>query len=149
MKRYDSKAIARPPVADRADSGAIFFYGVDRSGSSFEGLVFVNNTKASIDTPRELIHGYVGVFTLFGHGGCVGDEGHCDAHPDADDPFDLRLPQGLPPTTKTVALSQDALTLFKGEKFTVTVIPVEPSADGPKVSDALEFDSWRLAIYEP
>jgi hypothetical protein len=149
MKRYDSKPTALPPVAERADGGAIIFYGVERSGPSFEAVVFINNTKAGVDTPRELIHGYVGVFTVFGHGGCVGEAGHCDSAHEAPGGFDLRLPQGLPTTTKTVALDKDALTRLRGEEFTVTVVPVEPSAGGPKASEELEFESWRLAIYEP
>ena len=63
--------------------------------------MFLNNTKADVDTPREINEGFVGIFTIFGHGGCVGDEGgHCEVQTSPGDPFDLRLPRGLPPVTK-------------------------------------------------
>jgi hypothetical protein len=149
MKRYDSKPIPLPPISPQADAGDIIFYGVGREGASYEARVFLNNTKADVDTPRELSEGFVGVFTVFGHGGCVGDEGHCDRPEASADPFDLRLPQGLVPLTKTVMLSAEALKRLTGDDFTVTVVAVEPSDKGPAPSEALEFESWRLAAYEP
>ncbi len=138
-----------PPISPRADSGELIFYGVDRSGPSYEARVFLNNTRAGLDTPLELSHGFVGTFTIFGHGGCVGDEGHCDREAAHTDPFDLRLPQGLPPMTKTVPLSEEALQHLAGEDFTVTVVPAEPGESGPKATDAFSFESWRVATYEP
>ena len=150
MKRYDSKKVPVPPTSPRAESGELIFYGVDRSGPSYEARVFINNTRADLDTPLELSRGFVGAFTIFGHGGCVGDEGHCDRHPEQTDPFDLRLPQGLPAMTKTVPLSAEALQHLAGAAdFTVTVVPVEPSEKGAKATDAFAFESWRVATYEP
>ena len=102
-----------------------------------------------MSSPREPAEGFVGVFTVFGHGGCVGDEGHCDVETNLGDPFELRLPRGLAPVTKAVELSAEAVKRLTGEQFTVTVVAVEPSEQGPRESDALEFEGWRLATYEP
>jgi hypothetical protein len=51
--------------------------------------------------------------------------------------------------TKTVPLSSEALQHLAGDDFTVTVVPAEPSEKGPKATDTLAFESWRVATYEP
>jgi hypothetical protein len=150
MQRYQSKPERIPPVAAAAATGQIIFYGVDRSGPSFEGRVFVNAPDANLETPRTDLEGFAGVFTVFGHGGCVGGPGHCDPDITPDPDFELRQPQGLPPVIKTVNLPKSIIDRLRTvDSTTVTVVPVEPSDDGPAVSHALDFDSWRLTIYEP
>ena len=64
------------------------FHGVDHSGASFEGRVFVNNPGADQNTELSPERGYVGSFHIFGHGGCYGDVGHCEvrAEPGRYDP---------------------------------------------------------------
>src|SRR5262245_43588987 len=78
-KRYISPKI---PIAQldttfaRAD---VVIDGLDHSGPSFEARVFVNNERATADTPRTLDKGYAGSFHIFGHGGCYGDDiTHCE-----------------------------------------------------------------------
>lgn len=149
MRRYDSGEVPLPPIAENADSGELIFYGVERRGASYEARVFVNNRQAALDTPRELADGYAGRFTVFGHGGCVGDSGHCDHAVEEDPAFELRLPQGLPGITKTVPLSAEAVRRLQGDTFTVTVIAAGPSDNGPVASDEMGIESWRLATYEP
>ena len=53
----------------------------------------------------------------------------------------------LTPLTLTVEVS-DALKHVKGRKVNVTVVPIEPHADGPRISDALSFESVRIVTYE-
>lgn len=78
---------------------------------------------ARVETGRELAAGYVGSFSVFGHGGCYGDVGHCEVVP-RDDPFDVRPPHPLTPWTKTVILPDGALEERSGS---VTVSAVSPS----------------------
>src|ERR1051325_3295550 len=59
----------------RAD---LIFHGLDHSGPSYEGRVFINNTRANSETPEDPKEGYAGSFFVFGHGGCLGNENHCD-----------------------------------------------------------------------
>ena len=67
------------PEFSRAD---IEFEGVDHSGASYEGRVFLNNPRADATTPLTSEKGYAGTFHIFGHGGCFGDdEGHCTVRP--------------------------------------------------------------------
>jgi tyrosinase len=68
---------ARPEHA-RAD---LTFYGLDHSGPSYEVRVFFNHRDAGPDTPLTAQAGFAGRFAVFGHGGCFGDEGHCDLQP--------------------------------------------------------------------
>ena len=63
--------------------------GIRHSGSSYEGLVYLNNPAATLETGKDAAAGYIGSFNVFGHGGCFGAEGHCDA-PDERRRFDNR-----------------------------------------------------------
>ena len=42
----------------------------------------------------------------------------------------------------------EALARIKKRKAVVTVVPIQPSPDGPQISGALRFDSVRLVTYE-
>jgi tyrosinase len=144
---YVSKKIPVPPIAPDAVGGELILYGVSRRGRSYRGHVFVNAPRANLGTPLEPGKGYVGSYTVFGHGGCVGDEGHCD-QPTEPDETDIRDPVGLTRLTMTVGLSREALDRIEGETFTVTLVPVAPSAKEPVEVD-LDFEGFRLATYEP
>lgn len=63
--------------------------GIKHTGSSYEGLVYLNNPGATRETGADATAGYVGSFNVFGHGGCFGAEGHCEA-PDERRRFDNR-----------------------------------------------------------
>jgi tyrosinase len=64
--------------------------GIKHTGSSWEGLVYLDNPAAGAGTGKDAAAGYVGSFTVLGHGGCFGAAGHCDA-PDERRRFDNRL----------------------------------------------------------
>jgi tyrosinase len=63
--------------------------GIKHTGSSYEGLVYIDNPGANAGTGKDEEAGYAGSFHVFGHGGCFGAEGHCDA-PDERRRFDNR-----------------------------------------------------------
>lgn len=104
----------------RAD---VEFEGLDHSGSTYEGRVFINNPEASATTELTPDHGYAGSYYLFGHGGCYGDEGHCDVHPRS--PYDPRPPHGLWPTRRVVIATEAVRqAVATADSVTVTVVPV-------------------------
>lgn len=148
MERFVSDPIELPPrdehVADyyRAD---LIFYGVDHSGPSFEGRVYLNAPEVDVSVGRD--HpSFAGAFHIFGHGGCFGDEGHCDV-PSRADPFDYRPAHQLTPQTKTVQIT-DALRQANeagDAHITVTVVAETP---GDESNDVLSFDTVRLVTYE-
>jgi tyrosinase len=64
--------------------------GIKHTGSSYEGLVYINNPDADTDTGADALAGYAGSFHVFGHGGCFGAEGHCDNREPERRRFDSR-----------------------------------------------------------
>ena len=129
----------------RAD---LHFHGVDHSGATFEGRVFLNNPKADEDTATIPANGYAGSFYIFGHGGCYGDEGHCDV-PTRTRPNDLRRPHPLTPTEISLEIT-DALrdAIKKGSDLHVTVVPVVmASTDKCDLENVFNFQSYDIKTY--
>jgi hypothetical protein len=149
VDRFTSEALELPELGqeDVADFRAdLIFYGVDHSGDSYDARIYLDAPDADQSTGRD--HpGYAGSFTIFGHGGCFGDEGHCDV-PEERDPFDVRPPHQLRAHTKTVDIT-DALrrcvdVTKDGQTVRVTVV-AETVRERP--NDVLAFDTVRLAVY--
>jgi hypothetical protein len=127
----------------RAD---IQFDGLEHSGSSYEARVFINNPQADAATKPTAEAGYAGSYYIFGHGGCYGDQGHCDVRPRG--PYDPRPPHGLSPTRKVV-IATDALraAVNKGSTLTVTVVPVVLSTtDKVPEDEAIPTFQWVSVI---
>ncbi len=152
-KAYTSEPIgieASPSSEDFARA-AIEFHGLDHSGASFEGRVFVNNPEANERTELTVENGYVGSFFIFGHGGCYGDVGHCEVSGEQR-AYDPRQSHPLTPEIKAVRATQalqQAVT--KGEEIRVTVVPVIASGvekpDTDDVEDVLKFDHLSITTY--
>ena len=125
-RSYTSREIdiSAVPLAEDVYRADIEFEGVDHSGASFEGRVFLNNPEADEDTELTPENGYAGSFFVFGHGGCFGDEGHCEVG-EGPGPYDPRTTHPLTPVrmvlTATEALRRAA---SRGEPVTVSVVPV-------------------------
>jgi tyrosinase len=133
------------PGFSRAD---IEFEGVDHSGASYEGRVFLNNPTADAATPLTAEDGYAGAFHIFGHGGCFGDdEGHCTVHPRR--PYDPRPAHQLTPARKVVIATEAVRqALAKGPKVTLKVVPVV-RATTPKAGadDVLSYERVSIVTY--
>jgi hypothetical protein len=153
MERYVSEPIEHPRARDdegpavelyRAD---LVFYDVDATGPSYVGLVFLHSGSGDVPEygPDDDSAGW---FTVFGHGGCFGDdERHCEPPPDPPDPFDLTFPIGIPRQTKTVHVTE-ALQAIEAETFRVCVVAVVPEDERAKLgSDVLSFGRLRLLTY--
>ncbi|MGI9000479.1 MAG: hypothetical protein ACR2GH_02310 [Pseudonocardia sp.] len=139
----------QPAPFTRAD---VVIIGVDHSETSFEVRLFLNNPAATADTPRTADGGYAGRFTVFGHGGCYGDNGHCDVPEPSTDPTDLRPEHPLTPLDTYVTVT-DALqrTLAQdGALQTVTLVPVSITprrTDRKPAPELLHFTDISLQIY--
>ena len=67
------------PTQDTAFKRAdLVFEGVDHARDSYEVRVFLNNKSANEQTARSPETGYAGRFVVFGHGGCFGEQDHCE-----------------------------------------------------------------------
>jgi hypothetical protein len=158
MQRFVSPPLDVPVLdeGEQVDRVDVVFYGVDHSGPSYQGRVFVDNPDADAETPTDDAHGYVGSFTVFGHDGCYGDEGHCLPDSRETDDFDHRAPHPLAPWTKTVIAGAPLLERVQAASttsVTITMVPIvvrarnaeEPADAG---ADPAPVDSVRLLTYE-
>lgn len=135
-----------PPQFSRAD---LEFIGVDHSGASYEARVFINNPNADENTPTAEESGYAGSFSIFGHGGCFGDVGHCEIN-GVRDAFDQRPTHPLMPIRKVViATGAIKKAVAQGPDITVTVVPLIKSwTEKTDLTDVLVFDHINLVTYD-
>ena len=147
MDRFISEPIHNPAHDDGAafQRADLVFYGVDHSGPSFEARVYFNQDAVDASTPRNA-DSFAGSVTVFGHGGCAGDPGHCDVPTHPRDPFDRRPPHHLTGQTKTVIVT-DALRRVSDAELTISVIAVRPGPEVAEVVDALHFERFTLLTY--
>ena len=129
----------------RAD---IEFEGVDHSGATYEGRVFLNNPDADASTLTTMENGYAGAYHIFGHGGCYGDDmGHCEVRPRRK--FDPRSAHQLTPARKVV-IATDAVrqALQKGPQLTLKIVPVV-RATTPKAGpeDVVVYEKVSIITY--
>lgn len=133
-----------PATISRADA---VFTGVDHLGPSYEARVFVGNQRANVDTPLDPGRGYAGSFTVFGHHGCFGEEGHCDPQRRYVDEFDLRQPHPMEPVTKIVRITEALQRVLPADDVVIRVVAVDNGGTRSKPSDAMEFAELRLLVY--
>lgn len=128
------------------------FHGVDHSKASFEGRLFINNPDAGPDTPTD-DDSYAGSFWIFGHGGCAGDEGHCEPVPERR-AFDFRPEHQLTAVSKRVMITGKLQALIQpAQDFTVRIVPyVRPELaellPANLVTDILQLDRVDLLTYQ-
>jgi tyrosinase len=144
VERFTTEAIELPPRDRPFVRADLLFYGLDHSGPSYEGRVFVDPRGVGKDA--DLTHrAYAGRFYIFGHGGCFGEVGHCDL-PSGEDPFDLRPSHQLEPATRIVTVTDTIRGLLEREVEAAKVTVVARS-EGRAANDVLGFDTVRLVTY--
>lgn len=129
----------------RAD---IEFHGVDHSGASYEGRVFLNKPNANENTPLNDKNNYAGSYHIFGHGGCFGDVGHCDIEPRRA--YDSRPEHPLTPALKTIVATNVLRKVLKStDTIKVTIVPIIAKGGRmSKVKDVVHIRSIRINAYE-
>ena len=130
----------------RAD---LVFMGVDHSALSYEVRIYLNNKAADGETARTANTGYAGRFTVFGHGNCFGEDGHCDVP--------VPLP-GAPLTTQHPLIRQRMMVPITkslkrvcqggGQLKSVTLVPILKAPKRDQQGEApFAFDSVSLRTY--
>ena len=154
MDRYDSPRIPAPYFEGQPDPYRVDLElrGVDHSGESYEGRVYIDNKKADASTGRDPGAGYAGSFYVFGHGPCIGADEHCEVEAGPPiHPFDYRRPHPLTGQTMRLEIT-DALRARNkkaGAKFTVTIVPLVNTPDDPYAqADVLQFDRLSVIAYD-
>jgi len=123
--------------------------GISHSEASYEGRIFLNNLNADENTPRTPESGYAGSFHIFGHGGCLGDPGHCDVNEKNREAYDFRPPHPLTPAKKRVTVTNVLRELAKkSSSITVTVVPIVTAANELcNTEDVFRFSNMRFVTY--
>ena len=134
--RTSAKTFTSPPVTidfagpdHRFVRADLEIEGIYHGEASYEGRIFLNNPNADAKTAKTPQNGYAGSFHIFGHGGCLGDAGHCDVH-DHREPYDFRPPHPLTPARKRVTVTSALREITKTTTtVTITVVPVVSAAN--------------------
>lgn len=116
-------ADADQPEFTRAD---LTFYGLDHSGPSYEVRVFFDHPDADPDTPLSADAGFAGKYSVFGHGGCFGEEGHCEIRAPVS-AFDRRQPHPLVPAVRILTVT-DAIRDLVRRDARASPSPLSPSS---------------------
>lgn len=132
----------------RAD---LTFYGLDHSGPSYRALIYFGNDKATASTGRDDTAGFVADFAVFGHGGCFGEDGHCEVVP-AVSAFDRNHPHQLERATRIVTVTDAVQRLIAdgATSVSVTVVPLvrsSPLAEESAADSVLTFDQVALHTF--
>ncbi|HEY5989378.1 MAG TPA: hypothetical protein VIV12_23800 [Streptosporangiaceae bacterium] len=140
---------ADQPEFARAD---LTFYGLDHSGPSYEVRIFVNHPDADPATPLTADAGFAGRFSVFGHGGCFGEAGHCEVRAPVS-VFDRRQPHPLVPTVRTLTVTDAIRDLIQQDvrTATITAVPVvrpSPLATAEQAAGVLVIDQVALHTFE-
>jgi hypothetical protein len=125
--------------------------GVYHGEASFEGRVFLNNSSATADTRRIPETGYAGSFYVFGHGGCLGDPGHCEVNDHNREPLDLRSGHPLTPMKVRVDVTKTLQAIANTRpEVSVTIVPVITAANELcDKENVLRFEGMRFVGYNP
>jgi hypothetical protein len=128
----------------------IEFYGVDVSGPSYQGRVYVNNPDANENTPLDEKNRNVGSYYIFGHYGCFGDEGHCELP--TRRPYDSRSKIDVKPCYKSIEATKVLKKYIQsGKEIVLTIVPLISKA-GRKTEidtkDVVHIQRIRINCYE-
>ncbi|MFZ1925542.1 MAG: hypothetical protein WAU42_05300 [Solirubrobacteraceae bacterium] len=150
MERYVSQPLQVPaPNAlyshDRVD---LELHGVEHSGGSFAVRVFVNLPDADSSTATDTENKrYAGSFYIFGHGPCLGDEGHCAVRTGPIHPYDFRPAHPLMPQYHRLPITKALRANAAEDTFTVTLVVVANRDGNYESADLLDFSRLSVIAY--
>ena len=141
------------PAAQRPFHRAdLVFLGLEHAGPSAEVRIFFNAPGADASTPTTASAGFAGFFSIFAHGGCFGDEGHCDM-PERR-PTDLRPAYALTPFSKHVTVTEAVRRLIADgvHDVSVTIVPVlhsvPPYVPEDLLAQPVVFERLSIVFYQ-
>jgi len=119
-----------------------------RTEGSYEVRVFFNQPDATDKTPTDGNAKYGGSFYLFGHGPCIGDDGHCEVV--SRRPGDQRPPHHNAPQNLTFDVTEAVKSLAKSRKksndVSVSFVLLDPQGE-PAAPDEFAFEGVSLETY--
>lgn len=145
MQRWTSEPLPVPRHEIPFAEAVLSFEDVRHDGPSFAVHLYFNNPDVDPEA-GEAGESFIGRFTVFAHGDCWGDLGHCDIPKGPISPFDNRHPHPLRPINITVDCTEALRRLGDLEATTVTAIA--HSLDPEKKEDVLKFERLTLVTYD-
>ena len=144
-KPVDVATVVRSDDFRRAD---LEIGGINHTGTSYEGRVFIDNPDADEQTPKD-DPSCAGSFSVFGHGGCFGAEGHCEAPSDRRR-FDRRPLARSIRMKKRVKLTEALRRAAQrgGQiQFTIVGVPVSGSSPDSEPEGILDIKRMSVVVY--
>jgi hypothetical protein len=145
MQRWTSQALPVPrhPGASYA-SAVLEFEDLEHDGSSYYVMLYFNKPDADEQTGRDVPE-FAGAFSVFAHGHCWGDLGHCDVPREPLHAFDRRAPHPLTPFNVTVEVTRALQAVVEDE---VTVVALAFPVAGSDHDEPLRFGRLTLVTYD-
>ena len=122
-------------------------FGINHFRPSYTAHVYLNAPEQGELQPTQ--DTYAGSFSIFGHGRCSGDEGHCEVHQQLRR-FDDRPSHPLTRAFKRVVIT-DALrrALQTGTtRVTITVDVVAPADGAPANEPLLDLQGLQITTFD-
>lgn len=131
--------------------------GISHESVSYDVRIYLDNPDASAATGFDPDQGYAGRITIFGHGGCFGDDGHCTLGnaPTGTQSraIAFQMPHPLTRQTKRVNITAPlirTLAAREGRLDTVTLVPTRRDPGRRERSPAVglfRFGSVSIQTY--
>jgi hypothetical protein len=146
MQRWRSDPLPLAIETARVTRVDLEFEGVRSDAGSFTAFVFLNDDAVPEDAGRDY-PSFAAAFSVFAHGRCWGDEGHCDWRRDRVSAFDVRPPHHLAPINVTLDVSETALQLPSLDPLVVTVHAAR--VDDPAATEGVfRFSTLTALAYQ-
>ena len=151
--RLPNLRLTLPKITSPFSRADLVFVGVEHAGPPVEVRIFFNTPDADESTPTTADAGFVGFFTIFGHGGCYGDDGHCDI-PEQRRPNDHRPAHPLTPITKHVTVTKAVrhLAATGAQDVIVTIVPilhdVPTYVPEELLAEPVKYQRLSIVLYE-
>jgi hypothetical protein len=121
----------KPDFGRRFKRADLEIYGIDHYRPSYSGLVFFNAGKIDAAKVDGSHPNCGGMFSVFGHPECVGDEGHCS--PSVPGRFDTRRSHPLTRAFKRVTVTEALrAALEDGGKLQITIVVSDGEGAGKR-----------------
>lgn len=147
-QRWTSDVLALPVDPDapwaRVD---LELEDVEHEGPSFAVWLYLNNPDVEESAGDAPDSGFAGRFSVFGHGECWGDEGHCEVPAERVSAFDRRPPHPLEPINVSLEITE-AVARLGPDTAEVTVTALAFSMDEKELAEPLRFKRLSLITYD-
>jgi hypothetical protein len=142
------EVLALPTAADEFRRADLIFTGVDHRGPSYQVRVLLVGLDGA---GNELSRQDAGSYFVLGHGGCFGDEGHCDIR-DPVSEYDYRPPHQLTAATRVVVVTGPLRGLIEAGavELRVEITPVlkeSPFTGAASAEDITPATDVELRLY--